>query len=714
MNITELAEIIIPQLKQPIWENWYIRERIGAGAFSAVYRVEAKRAARTDVSALKIQPIVPSQRFAAEEAQAREALMRRRAAVENESALMLRLRDCPHIVRYEDEDLREFQLDGKFAGYVFLIRMELMQNAADLFADGTLERNPQTVRRLGIEIGEALRYAHAAGIIHRDVKPDNFFMSADGTFKLGDFNIAKQADMTRSFAGTPGYMSPEVYTAKNSSGEYYTEQTDIYSLGICLYQMMNRGLFPFEDTQNPEEAFVMRITGTPLPKPLDAQGAFGDVILRACAYSVNERYRSAEELIAALRTLPESEYDPAVPYDPDATVYAAPQSDPDATVYAAPQPAPDATVYAAPQSAAAAQQRAGNAAAPVQRSSGQRGFVLKMLGLIAAGVLAAGIGVYAVMHRGTEQGRDSGTVILSEAEENTVTDMAVTDAVQDTAAVSDAGSGPEKAEDSVTETVLQTLTTAETVSGETTDTVRNDPQAAEAPPGNQRPGEPDRTPAIPVSTDAPAQPAEPENQTTTSIFRFSVSNGTAVIEGTNAPLQELIIPAEIDSVPVRSIADRAFENSDLTAVSFPNGLTEIGDGAFSGCSGIQSVILPDSVTKVGKHAFQNCDLSELKLSKGMTEIAPYTFSGCGLLESVLIPDGVTLIEDHAFDNCPWLIEVLIPYSVKEIRAYAFTVPYCKVYYGGNSIDWSKLQRGSNVFPGVTEDDVYYNQFAYWE
>jgi len=102
----------------------------------------------------------------------------------------------------------------------------------------------QEVVDLGIQVCEALQYAHAQGVVHRDLKPSNLMVNAEGQVKLTDFGIAKDLDATAltdpgRTLGTAAYMAPEQIQGKDVS-----HQTDLYSLGIVLYQILT-GSMPF-------------------------------------------------------------------------------------------------------------------------------------------------------------------------------------------------------------------------------------------------------------------------------------------------------------------------------------------------------------------------------------------------------------------------------------------------------------------------------------
>ena len=125
-----------------------------------------------------------------------------------------------------------------------------------------------------------------------------------GLYKLGDFNISKKTDATRTFAGTHGYLAPEIFMAKANVDVNYTSQADIYSFGICLYQFMNDLLFPFEDDNiDMETAIDRRMNGEKLPPPKYASPEFARIILKACEFSVETRYRTMDEMLRDLTVL---------------------------------------------------------------------------------------------------------------------------------------------------------------------------------------------------------------------------------------------------------------------------------------------------------------------------------------------------------------------------------------------------------------------------
>ena len=158
---------------------------------------------------------------------------------------------------------------------------------------------------LSKQIAAALAFAHKNHIIHRDVKPHNVMITPNGTAKITDFGIAKAVnaativDNTEGIIGSVHYFSPE-----QARGGYVDEKSDIYSLGIVMYEMIT-GRVPF-DGDNPVNIALMHINGEMVPPSKLVDGvppALEHIILKCTdKYPVN-RFASAEELIEALNNL---------------------------------------------------------------------------------------------------------------------------------------------------------------------------------------------------------------------------------------------------------------------------------------------------------------------------------------------------------------------------------------------------------------------------
>jgi hypothetical protein len=147
---------------------------------------------------------------------------------------------------------------------------------------------------------------------------------------------------------------------------------------------------------------------------------------------------------------------------------------------------------------------------------------------------------------------------------------------------------------------------------------------------------------------------------------------------------------------VTSIGESAFSwCTSLTSVVIPEGVTSIGKSAFGYCKSLTSVVIPESVTSIGREAFQKCEsltsvvipesvtsigglafygcssLTGVVLPEGVTSIGVWAFHGCSSLTSVVIPEGVTCIERGAFEGCTSLTSVVLPESVTSVEEEAF-------------------------------------------
>jgi serine/threonine protein kinase len=158
----------------------------------------------------------------------------------------------------------------------------------------------EEVDRYFTQLAEALAYAHAKGVIHRDIKPSNALVDETGDIFLMDFGIAKivestiQLTATGAITGTPAYMSPE-----QGQGLKVDHRTDIYSLGIVLYEMIT-GRVPFE-AETPMAVIFKKIQ-EPLPPPSvykpDINSEIEAVVLKALAKNPADRFATTQEFLA--------------------------------------------------------------------------------------------------------------------------------------------------------------------------------------------------------------------------------------------------------------------------------------------------------------------------------------------------------------------------------------------------------------------------------
>lgn len=166
-----------------------------------------------------------------------------------------------------------------------------------------------------------------------------------------------------------------------------------------------------------------------------------------------------------------------------------------------------------------------------------------------------------------------------------------------------------------------------------------------------------------------------QEETKPSNFSYRGINKVMITEYKGSD-SNVVIPAYIGNIPVTTIGEYAFSNcTSLTSVTIPDSVTSIDNSAFTNCISLTSVTIPDSVTSIGNGAFQDC----------------YN------LTSITIPDNVTSIGSDAFGYCVSLTSVTIGNSVTTIGGGAFE--YCRnlttIYYKGTLIEWNKIIYSNN-------------------
>jgi serine/threonine protein kinase len=278
-----------------IRSKYEILERIGIGGMGFVYK--GRHITFNELCAIKIVNDVIAgdanflQRF------------------QTEAVVTRKLRH-PNAVRVEDFDYTE---DGR----PFIV-MELVEGknvGETLQSDGPF-RVPRAIR-IAIQVAQALGLAHKLGIVHRDIKPGNIILTTDEqgqeVAKVLDFGIAKLREavgdakpgmtMTGMVVGTPLYMSPEQFMGKKAGAEI-DGRSDIYSLGVVLYQMVTARL-PF-DGDTLYSIMMQHMQGDVCPPheiapELQIPESLSRVILKAIDKSREQRYQTAEEFAAALQ-----------------------------------------------------------------------------------------------------------------------------------------------------------------------------------------------------------------------------------------------------------------------------------------------------------------------------------------------------------------------------------------------------------------------------
>lgn len=258
--------------------RYRLEEFAGAGSFGAVYRATDTRLGRTVAVKVLKPDIQESDMDGARELFQREALTAGRLT-------------HPNIVAVTDT--------GEASGFAFLVMEWLEGRTLDDELRARSSLNPEETATLLAYIADALQAAHDSGVIHRDIKPSNIHLGRAGRLhvKVLDFGIAKVIDSSSAaaasrIAGTLYYMSPE-----QLGGERIDRRTDIYSLGVMLYQMLT-GAMPFSGESQGQiihQHFVAPPPPLSATRP-DLSPALSRVVERALAKRADERQQSAQEL----------------------------------------------------------------------------------------------------------------------------------------------------------------------------------------------------------------------------------------------------------------------------------------------------------------------------------------------------------------------------------------------------------------------------------
>ena len=180
-------------------------------------------------------------------------------------------------------------------------------------------------------------------------------------------------------------------------------------------------------------------------------------------------------------------------------------------------------------------------------------------------------------------------------------------------------------------------------------------------------------------------------------FIYTTDNDTVTITGYNCTDGAVIIPDTIDGMPVTGIGNSAFSNcTSLTSVIVPDSVTSIGDNAFVICTGLTAVTIGNSVISIGSAAFAGCtSLTRVIIGNSVTSIGLYTFWTCTSLTSIIVPESVTSIEREAFSACSALNSVYFDGNAPSPAGVSVfqDCPTAIVYYREEATDWGPTYAG---------------------
>lgn len=272
-RVVTLAELPVGAL---FAARYRVEAQIGRGGMGTVYRVlDEKLGEAVALKLLTLQSERAIERFL------REVRLARRVT-------------HPNVARTHDL--------GEQGGVHFLTMEYVRGTPLDDLLDERGALSAERLREIGAQIADGLAAAHGAGVVHRDLKPANVLVAEDGRVVLTDFGIARATSaesgtQTGTLIGTPHYMSPEQVMGKTAD-----ERSDLYALGLMLYEMAT-GVLPFDEADTPIGIAMARLHRTPSDPREHVAGLpsdLADLILRCLAREPDARPQSALDARAAI------------------------------------------------------------------------------------------------------------------------------------------------------------------------------------------------------------------------------------------------------------------------------------------------------------------------------------------------------------------------------------------------------------------------------
>ncbi len=272
-----------------LWSSWHIGEEIGEGFGSKVYILTNKNG---EVSVLK----AISSAFGADDE-------KREETIEQLLQKLEALKECPGAIPIEDYEVRVVRdYTQQIAGYDILLRMKRMYSLQRVM-DETIYLDEAEVIEMALEIASILKEAHAKGIIHGNIKPSNIFIQKGPdnmpVYYLSDFASNKIRGYREGNLIGATYCSPESATL----GVEEEASDDFYSLGLVIYQLLNKNEIPFIEESDLDlgAAVKRRMAGAALPELNGLHSDIDEVMMRCCSYKKQYRYHNANGILGDLQ-----------------------------------------------------------------------------------------------------------------------------------------------------------------------------------------------------------------------------------------------------------------------------------------------------------------------------------------------------------------------------------------------------------------------------
>lgn len=263
-----MHSIDILRQNEPLWGEWSLGQNIGSGVQSQVFLVSGGAG---ELRALKVITMGKNSE--------------QQEAVREQVDFTERMGQLDGVVPC----LRTAEF-GEGNDRIAVMLMPLLTPLSDILLENDEDMSAEDVMGIAHDLCEALVECQQSGVIHRDIKPANVFADENGKYYLGDLGVARNLEhtMLATRKGTPAYMSPEI-----ASGRPCSYSSDIYSLGIMLYQLLNAGRLPLlgRDARYTEieEAVERRLNGEPLPLPENAHNRLGRLVCDMCSADPKKR-----------------------------------------------------------------------------------------------------------------------------------------------------------------------------------------------------------------------------------------------------------------------------------------------------------------------------------------------------------------------------------------------------------------------------------------